>query len=370
MQIKTRIGILGGGQLSMMLLQKGQALGLSPSYLSLHATDPAGQVSPAGQLGDPKNSQDLKRFTRELEILSFESEFYEAPYLKNELSHFTGTVFPSLSVLQLLQDRKSQKEAFVTYRLTTSPFIHNSSPQIVREFFRTQGSLVAKKRFNGYDGYGTFLLRSKKDLNDFLIKNENNLEDFIFEKLISFKYEVALQAARSRAGHVVFFPFVKTIQKDKKCFLVEGPEKLDVLTRKLQRAIGNFLNKIDYVGVIGFEFFKTSSGYILNEVAPRVHNSGHHTLDSCNVDQFTMHWLCILQDKLPQVVLKSKAFVMLNLIGKTENEVGVPDRLNGSVFWYGKKNRKGRKLGHVNFIGENKKALVSLALKELKLWRL
>ncbi len=354
----------------MMLVQQAQSLGLYPKHLTLSLTDPASLVSPNAVLGDPKNEIQLKSFLENLNLLTFESEFFDAAYLKNHLANFKGKVFPSLYCLQLLQDRKTQKEALVKNKLSTSPFIQTLEKNDVKALFKKMGPLVAKKRWNGYDGYGTFLLRNEKQLEDFFNTSELNLEHFIFEKLIKFEYEAAVQVARSKAGHVVFFPFVKTIQKDNKCFLVEGPEKETAEMKRLKKQIQTFLNKIDYVGVIGFEFFKTKAGLMINEVAPRVHNTGHHSLDSCTVDQFTMHWLCALQDKLPAVELKSKAFVMLNLIGTSTKEVPIPDRKQGNLFWYGKSNREGRKLGHINFTGENKKALVHKAFQELKIWKL
>ena len=352
----------------MMLLQKAQQLGLTPTHLTPSSLDPACKVSGLGTIGDPKDATALKNFVKNLDVLTFESEFYDAAYLKKELQDFKGYIFPSLDALACLQDRKTQKESFAKNKLTTSPFINTNEQAKIIKFFEAQSALVAKKRWNGYDGYGTFLLRSKSDLENFLQQNSDNLSDFIFEKLISFDYEVALQASRSRRGHTVFFPLVKTIQKDNKCFLVEGPLTSNP---QLQKSIQKFLNKMDYVGTIGFEFFKTKKGLILNEVAPRVHNTGHHTLDSCSTDQFTMHILCGLQDKLPTPTLKTKSFVMLNLIGKSTNDVEMPDQTTGgALFWYGKQNRQGRKLGHINFVGENKKALVARAFKELKAWKL
>ncbi len=367
MQEKFRLGILGGGQLSMMLLQKAQALGLDPSFLTLSPADPACRVSNQFKQGDPKKAADLKAFTKDLDLITFESEFFDAADLKKELQSFKGQVFPNLEALDLLQDRKSQKNSFKNNNLKTSPFLCTSDHNEIKSFFKTQGSLVAKTRRNGYDGYGTTLLRTSAVLENFLQKNK--VDEFIFEKLIQFDYEVALQVARSRAGDVVFFPFVKTIQNDNKCFLVEGPEKETATFLSLKKSIKKYLKNINYVGVVGFEFFKVKNSLILNEVAPRVHNTGHHTLDSCNVDQFTMHWLCALQDQLPEVELKSQSFVMLNLIGQSDSDVIRPDRHTGSLFWYGKSNRKGRKLGHINFVGSKKKALINKALIELKKWK-
>jgi 5-(carboxyamino)imidazole ribonucleotide synthase len=369
MKLGSKIGILGGGQLSMMLNNQAQDVTLEVHSLTPSKLDPASLVSPHTFLGDPKNAADLLAFTQNLDFLTFESEFYNAQYLKKTLCDFKGMIFPSLDCLELLQDRKSQKTSFEKNKLDTSPFIHTQNINDIENFFK-QGPLVAKQRFNGYDGFGTFVLNTKTDLENFLDKNHQQLDLFIFEKKIAFQYEVAIQAARSRKGHTVFFPFVKTIQKNNKCFLVEGPEKSTLAFLQIKKKIQKYLDKIDYVGVIGFEFFKTRNSLILNEVAPRVHNTGHHTLDSCDVDQFLIHLLCALQDRLPLPKMHAKAFTMLNLIGTRDGSVEIPDLQSGRLYWYGKSNRAGRKLGHINFIGENKKALTTLALKELKRWKI
>lgn len=351
----------------MMLIQKAQSLGLQNFVLGENSHSPASLVAPHFFKGYPNQPQDLQSFCRQLNVLTFESEFHDAQFLRKNVDSQSLFIYPSLNALQLIQDRKTQKESFKKAQLPTSPFLWTGNEQEIQAFFRQQKGLVAKKRWNGYDGYGTYILKNEKKLNDFLLEHSSQLENFIFEKLISFEFEMAVQVARSRSGQISFFPFVKTVQKDNKCFLVSGPEKSD---EKMKKQIAKFLNQISYVGVAGFEFFKTRSGLIVNEMAPRVHNTGHHTLDSCTVDQFTMHWLCATQDQLPQVQIKARAFAMLNLIGKGTHEVQIPPRKNGTLFWYGKTNRPGRKLGHINFVGNERKDLEKKALQELKRWKL
>lgn len=364
---QLRLGLLGGGQLAWMLEMKSQCLGLVTKVLCPDSHEPAAQVNPNWVKGHAGKIEDLQSFSEQADVLTFESEFFESETVKKALVHFKGTLFPSTQVLALLQDRLPQKQSLIDSKLPTSPFIHSTEPAAVFEFFSKNKGLVAKKRRNGYDGYGTYILKTKMDLQKFVDANQSNLVDYIFEKLIPFEKEMALQVARSRKGDIQFFPMVITVQKQNKCFYVVGPEKTPPA---LANSLKKWLNKINYVGVMGVEFFKTSNGLIINEVAPRVHNTGHHTLDSCTVDQFTMHWLCALQDKLPKPELKAPAFLMLNLLGNSELPVGFPKEINGSLYWYRKSNRPGRKLGHINWVGKNKRALVLKALQHLKQWKL
>jgi 5-(carboxyamino)imidazole ribonucleotide synthase len=362
-----RPGLLGAGQLSLMLVQKAQALGLDPSVFSENDQDCATRVTPHVFRGNSKSSKDLENFAKTVTSLTFESEFHEARVLKKVFKKSSIQIFPSLGNLEILQDRKSQKEQFEKFKIPTSPFLVSRETPEILFFFKAHGRLVAKKRTHGYDGYGTFFLNTEKEVQKFCQTHRDQLDSFLFEKMIPFKFEVAVQAARSRSGDIVFFPFVQTQQKDKKCFLVTGPEKPDL---KIQKFIRRFLSGLDYVGVAGFEFFKTRQGLILNEIAPRVHNTGHHTMESCDVDQFTLHWLCAFQDRLPQPQLKVKSFAMLNLIGTGNHEVVIPPRQGGHLHWYGKSNRAGRKLGHITWTGPERRYLVEIARQELRRWNL
>jgi phosphoribosylaminoimidazole carboxylase PurK protein len=342
--------ILGQGQLAWMLETQGRKLGLLNNCLD-----------------QPLSNSQLYDFAKTADAIAFESELFDADQIRQKLKKFSQLCFPSLNCLALLQDRHLQKKSLIDNQLPTSPYWMIENQAELFQLIKRQKSLVAKKRQGGYDGYGTTLLKNLNQAKKFLKENPTPLTDFIFEKLIPFQEERALQVARSRSGHIQFFPMVLTVQKDKKCFYVVGPLKTPP---ELAKKISRWLNQIDYVGVMGIEFFHMDGKYLINEVAPRVHNTGHHTLDSCHVDQFTMHWLCRFQDKLPQIELKAPAFIMLNLIGKSLNPVLFPEILDGSLYWYNKSNRPGRKLGHINWVGNSKKALLKRAFLHLKKWKL
>ena len=342
--------ILGQGQLAWMLETQGRKLGLEIQCLD-----------------QPLSSKNLIHSALSADAITFESELYGAKQLKQKLKKTSRSCFPSLDCLGLLQDRQTQKQSLIQSKLPTSPFWMLQNQDQLFELLKNQQALVAKKRIGGYDGYGTFILKNLNDTKKFLSENSNLLAQFIFEKFIPFQQERALQVARSRTGHIQFFPMVLTVQKDNKCFYVVGPLKTPP---ELAKKISRWLDRVDYVGVMGIEFFYLKGKHLINEVAPRVHNSGHHTLDSCHVDQFTMHWLCHFQDQLPKPELKAPAFVMLNLIGKSLRPVKFPKLLDGCLYWYKKSNRQGRKLGHINWVGKNKKALLKRAILNLKNWKL
>jgi 5-(carboxyamino)imidazole ribonucleotide synthase len=343
MKLNFKALILGQGQLAWMLQMQARRLGLTTEAIS------------------GPNDHNLSA-----DIITFESEFFNASELENKIQN-QSQVFPSLECLGLLQDRKYQKASLIEAELETSPFWLADTSEDLQQLLTEQKSFVAKKRMGGYDGFGTFIIKNKSDLRKFLSSYEKTLDQFIFEKKIKFQQERALQVARSYSGDIQFFPMVETVQKDNKCFYVTGPLKTP---KTLKNKITKWLNSIDYVGVMGIEFFFANQQYLINEVAPRVHNTGHHTLDSCNVDQFTMHWLCLLSKKLPPVEVRTPQFFMLNLIGQSEKPVKFPTYFDGSLYWYQKSNRKGRKLGHINWLGKNKKSLTTRALKYLKAWKL
>ena len=127
------------------------------------------------------------------------------------------------------------------------------------------------------------------------------------------------------------------------------------------------LKTLDYVGVIAFELFKTSQELLVNEVAPRVHNSGHYSQDALLESQFDLHLQCLLGETLKPPRILSKNFVMTNILGETHNEIQIPKNLKGSLHLYGKKeNRPGRKMGHLNYLGANQQTLLRQARKERK----
>ena len=364
--MKRSVGVLGGGQLARMLSESGKKLGIKVFTLSPLKKDPASLKNPLWIKGDPSKKEDVRKLQKKVDVLTFESEFFKAKTLKEVGNNF----FPSLKNLSLIQDRLPQKKLLEEFDLPSSPFLKvdlKKGQDTLEEVFKSLGPFVLKKRREGYDGYGSFVFKKEASLK----KGKNLKGEFIAEKFVKFKRELAILVARNGKNQIVFFPLVETKQKDCKCFWVKGPVKHRGL-KKLKEKIKVFLEKTDYVGVMAFELFDFEGKLLINELAPRVHNSGHYSLDALSESQFDLHLkACLNMDLKTPSLKKGKAFSMINLIGRKEKKPGFKKKKNEktllldenlkfplslekniSLYWYGKKeNRKGRKMGHLNTYG-------------------
>jgi 5-(carboxyamino)imidazole ribonucleotide synthase len=242
------------------------------------------------------------------------------------------------------------------HRVPTAPFFPVANFRQAREAwheFAPSGGLVLKKRRFGYDGYGTFTVRTREELEALRLEVESNNDGFIAEKLIRFRREAAVMIARGRKGPAVVFPLVETKQEKARCLWVRGPLRLTDSARFIRRLTA-FVESIRYTGILGVEIFDSKDGLLVNELAPRVHNSAHYSLDALNEDQFTAHLKAVLGLTLTKPKALTPGFAMLNLLG--EDGVGqasawdLPAELK--LHWYGKsESRPGRKMGHLNATG-------------------
>ena len=368
--------------------------------------------------GDPHNQKDLRKFLKKVDILTFESEFFSAELIQ-KVKKQTVLIRPSLKNLKNMQDRWLEKKLLVQHGFPVLDFTTwdniieadsragRKAPALKAEKARLKqkavslskaekmrfkkesekmlislnkeekrgalldmwekwGPFVLKKRQGGYDGYGTFIVKSRQDISKLKIPAGS----FILEPFISFERELALLSARNQKGQVVFFPLVESFQKNSVCLWVKGPVKHKMLA-PLKKQIKTFLTKIDYRGVIAFELFEVNSRLIVNELAPRVHNSGHYSLSALTEDQFSMHLKAISNRDLSTPRLKTQGFAMLNLLGegtpsprfKRHNLLEQKEQLKKQgvhLYWYGKtESRLGRKMGHLNCI-EGDQALKKL----------
>lgn len=367
------LGLLGGGQLARMMALKCHELGIPVAVFSASADDPAAQVVSDWTPGEASDRERLAAFLAKCSVATFESEFLDARLLA-ELSETEGRakIFPQPSTMGLLQDRLSQKGLITNAKLPTARYHDVRDLASARTALADLGGrAVFKKRRFGYDGYGTWVVKSEKDFAAFEQALAKDLEwkesvGFIAESFVPFERELALMIFRSRNRDVVRFPFVETFQEDSRCLWVKGPLKENARMRAFAKAAEKFLAKIDYVGAMGFELFETKKGELLvNELAPRVHNSGHYSLDALSVDQFSLHVRAVLGEALPDPAAVAKGFAMVNLLGGSDRQPSWRDSGDVRLHWYGKKeNRTGRKMGHVNAIDTTperalKKALAS-----------
>lgn len=364
-----KIGILGGGQLARMLAMSAHNLGAVPYILSMSEDDPAQQVVEKGFLGNPNDENSIRGFARYVDVITFESEFINGDTLVEAVPQHKKKVFPSVACIRALQDRKSQKELLEMHKIPTAPWSVVTGEDSLLKLWDTWSAapFVIKKRRNGYDGYGTYIIKTKKNLADFIKQQAHQPEGFIAEKFVHFKRELACIFSRTQNGHILQYPLVESFQKEARCFWVKGPiqhPKFATWSKKFK----SLLEQIDYVGTIGVELFDDGAQLLVNELAPRVHNTGHYTLNTPGINQFEAHLRCLLGMDLPPTIETPPGFAMVNLIGtKGLQHPSWSVAPEAHLHWYGKsENRAGRKMGHINTVGQSPNDALKKALSALK----
>lgn len=370
------IGIMGGGQLARMLILSAHRMGISTTLFCYSADEPAAQVTSHFYLvksKPPYFSKSHYPTLSKLTHLTFESEFFDIESMRPIFENLsTLNVYPHPDIMYHLQHRCYQKKLLDIHGVPTSPwrFIESCSELnfAFESFYR---EMVIKKVLGGYDGNGTFICKSPSALKKVepLLKTNK----FIAEEFQKFKRELATLVVRSASGHIQILPLVETFQTHGRCDWVKGPiDHPDWPSFK--HKLKHFVEQIEYVGVIAFELFDTPNGLLVNEMAPRVHNSGHYSQEALNFSQFDLHLLSALNCKLPEVRFLHPSFAMINLIGSGVGAPVLPCETQGVLHWYGKSEcRLGRKMGHLNYVGSkpsDTKRLVTQGLKERKYFKL
>lgn len=363
---KKKIGIIGGGQLAKFLAQEAHHLGLTCYILSAHPLDPAAQVTSLWLQGHPDRTKDIQKLAKLCDIITFESEFVDIETINSALKSTNCKALPRSEIMFTLRDRWLQKQWLVKNNIPTAAFKKLDSCDVQKGFPK---GCVIKQCTHGYDGYGTFIFKDSKKVAK---QKFNQKFQYIVEEYIAFKRELALTAFRSANGDIMFFPLVETLQKNAQCFWVKGPivhKNILAIKAKIKLALKN----ADYVGAITFELFETkNNNLIVNEVAPRVHNSAHHSLTSTSMNQFKSHLLCLIGAPLPKSPsLRAPGFAMLNLIGSGRQQTRAPQLLTEDLFWYNKnQNKKFRKMGHVNTLAASANKALNKLLKIEKEFKL
>jgi 5-(carboxyamino)imidazole ribonucleotide synthase len=369
----ARVGILGGGQLGQMLSEAALKLNLTPVVFCSQRDEPALLVAQERFLGDPKDDDIFQRFRASVDIVAIESEFFPFPKSLGD-SNLGAPLIPSLQTVTLLSDKLQQKELWRRHGLPTAPFVALRSGQDISDWLYSldkhfPSGFVIKTAKNGYDGKGVFVCeRGSPEALRFCLEAQKKGGDLYAEQKIQFKRELAIIGCRSINGEFISYPLVISEQKGGVCHLVTGPacelgvpKETALQAKKLAKNISEIS---DLCGSFGVEFFETASGEILiNEIAPRVHNSGHYSQDACEASQFENHWRAIMGMPLGKVDSKG-FFMMLNLLGPSgiycnnslEAQPKVSNQMN--LHWYNKSEIKpGRKLGHINGVASNKSEL-------------
>ena len=359
------LGIIGGGQLALMLAEAASNRGLKVCVQTKSSKDPAGKKADYVIEADPLKLKGNKDLIKECEKIIFENEWIKTEKLN--LLDSENIFVPSLESIQPLIDRISQKNLINRMNLPSPKWI------TVREFKNLDEKeienwnfpLMVKSYKGGYDGKGNTKINSKEELNYFLM--ETNSDEWLIEEWVDYESELALVGSRDFNGRIRFFPIVETFQKNNICDWVFAPADVNYdLKLFALNVFSSIVNELNYVGVLGIEFFYGDNGLLINEIAPRTHNSAHFSIEACSSSQFDQY-ICISSGiTTPEIKMNCEGSLMINLLGLKKNfplalekRIKLLSQINGSnLHWYGKtKEIIGRKMAHITFLLNEKNHL-------------
>jgi 5-(carboxyamino)imidazole ribonucleotide synthase len=368
--LTTKLGILGGGQLGRMLIQEAVNFNIHISVLDPAVNAPCADLANNFVVGNFNDYQTVLDFGKTVDVLTIEIEHVNIEALE-ELERLGKKVFPTPQALRTIQDKGLQKQFYKAHDIPTAPFhlIDNAEDALL---FKEKGPFMQKLRKGGYDGKGVTPLRTEAEFNG-AFNAPSVLEEFV-----PFVKELAVIVARNESGEIATFPLVE-MEFNPEANLVEfifSPANVSIdIENNAKKIASDIANKLEHVGLLAIELFLTEDGNVLvNEIAPRPHNSGHHTIEACFVSQYGMHLRAILNMPLGSTGLRTPA-VMINLLGEKgfegkaryENIEEVLHTEGAYIHLYGKEDTKPfRKMGHITVCNTNLEEAKDIARRFLK----
>lgn len=338
------IGILGGGQLGYMLALAGYPLGMRFRFLDPSPEAPVGRIAPR-VTGDFSDRGALEKFAHGLEVVTYEFENVPVDAL-----HFLAkkvAIFPPPGALEAAQDRLREKQVFEKLGIATTEFASVPAASELDLALKKLGlPAVVKTRRMGYDGKGQWTLRTAEDVK--IAKEGLPRLPIIVERFVPFTRELSVIAARGKTGEIAFYPLAENHHRNGilRLSLAPAPGITPQIQQAAEDAARKVLESLNYVGVLAIEFFERDGQLLANEMAPRVHNSGHWTIEGAVTSQFENHLRAINGLPLGSTTAIG-ASAMINLIGEVPDSAKVLAVPSAHLHLYGKEPRPGRKLGHV-----------------------
>ncbi len=355
------IGILGGGQLGYMLALAGYPLGLHFRFLDPSPEAPVGRIAQR-VTANYTDEAALEKFASGLELVTY--EFENVPVEAARFLSERVPVYPPPAALEAAQDRLAEKSLFRKLGIATTEFAPVSNAAEFEAAVKTIGlPAVLKTSRMGYDGKGQWILLTAEDVAK--AKSELPSVKLILERFVPFTRELSVLAVRCRTGESAIYPLVENHHRSGILRLSLAPaQRLDPdIQRAAERAAHRILESLKYIGVLAIEFFEHQGELLANEMAPRVHNSGHWTIEGAVTSQFENHLRAVLGLPLGSTGPAGHC-AMLNLIGDLPDSAEVLAVPDAHLHLYGKSPRPGRKLGHVTLRAASPERL-ALRLSEL-----
>ena len=360
------IGVVGGGQLAMLLVEAGKKRDVDVVVQTAAKTDPAAKKTNQVVLLNPTNAEGTKLLAEKTRLITFENEWIDIPSLLSLQNNGVSFV-PRLQSIKPLINKITQRELLNSLDIPCPdwfpiPLEKSSKLEIPSDW---EFPLMAKAAKGGYDGKGTKIIKNLKQLQEFFLVQKE--EQWMLEKWVSFDKELSIVSSRDSKGIVRSLPIVETYQSKQVCDWVLAPADInhdvDLMVKNI---VSSLLAELDYVGVLAIEFFYGSEGLLVNEIAPRTHNSGHFSIDACSSSQFDQQ-ICVTSGiDVPTPEMLVNGALMANLLGlQADYPITLAQRLDNlraipgvHLHWYEKEEeKKGRKLGHVTYLLNHKDAL-------------
>ncbi|KAG7716791.1 hypothetical protein KL949_003290 [Ogataea haglerorum] len=361
------VGILGGGQLGRMMVEAASRLNIKTVILENGADSPAKQINSSAEHIDGSFNDEaaIRRLAEKCDVLTVEIEHVDVDALKKVQEQTSVRIYPSPETIALIKDKYLQKEHLIKNQIAVadSTAVESTAAALQSVGQKYGYPYMLKSRTLAYDGRGNFVVEDVSKIPEAL----EALKDrpLYAEKWAPFTKELAVMVVRGLGGDVHAFPTVETIHKNNICHTVFAPARVtDTIQKRAQLLAEKAVSAFTGAGIFGIEMFLLPNDELLiNEIAPRPHNSGHYTIDACVTSQFEAHIRAVCSLPMPKnftsLSTPSTHAIMLNVLGSPDpgewmqmckRALEIP---HASVYLYGKSNRAGRKLGHINIVSQS-----------------
>ena len=349
---RPRVGIVGAGQLGRMLALAGYPLGVDCTLLDTSDDAPGAQVAPLvqGELGDRAA---LAKLAERVDVVTLEIENVAVGALESLQGR--REVFPPPAAVGIAQDRLAEKTLFRSLGIPTAEFVRIDFEADADAAHALGWPAIVKTRRLGYDGRGQRVVSSRAEL--VAAWRDLGAQPSIVEAFVKFEREVSLIAVQGANGERAFYPLAENVHRDGILVSTIAPYVDEALQRQAEQWLEAIMSKLRYRGVLTVEFFATKSGLVANEMAPRVHNSGHWTIEGAETSQFENHLRAVLGWPLGSARVRGHA-AMLNLLGRMPPRDALLSIPGAHLHDYGKAPRPGRKVGHCTLVDFNRASLL------------
>lgn len=358
-----RLGFLGAGQLARMSGLQAFRYGIQIGVFSDRPeNEPVQFMTPHSKSGSFERIADMAEFAGTCNVITLENEFISSEILQDVQDQSGTPIWPSPSSFALIENKLIEKQTFEDAGIPVTPYALVGSEEELRAFGDEHGwPYLLKSSKGGYDGYGNETVENLEQAQQaFANLGGDKGHDIVAESFVDFTHELAVQVASNETGTMVY-PCCQTVQEDHICVAVLSPAPVDKeIQERAQQLALKATEAIDGKGLFAYEFFLKEDGeLLLNESAPRPHNSGHYTIEGCVTSQFENHVRAVLGLPLGSTALRKPAVAMINLLGTDKRTAQVDHVLNaleasdGHLHIYGKlDSRPGRKMGHYTLLGD------------------